>query len=239
MSFFLFLVFKIFSISFQGIPTAFFCDDLLKGVYVVNGNNLKKIDNGWDGSWEDPYVYDNLDIAPGDLVRMYCKNELTDTFGAGCFFVYNKCYCGHFYIGDVIPEKNDDEHYSRTAKLNGKDCSMTVYHLKETGYLKIYEYQHYVPLDVNDLSCVNNNGNNNPIIALNGVNKNIQLSNYIKSATYTKITVESSITSSNYAYFKLNSNTLTSNQKFNSEEQIAFNSKPHKNIILLLNFMEK
>ena len=66
MSFFLFLVFKIFSISFQGIPTAFFCDDLLKGVYVVNGNNLKKIDNGWDVSWEDPYVYDNLDIAPGD-----------------------------------------------------------------------------------------------------------------------------------------------------------------------------
>ena len=196
MVFVIFIFFNIFSLSFQGISAGFFCDDYLRGVYVVDGSNLRLIKEGHDGSWDEPYVYQNLALVPGDLVRLHCYNKETETYGAGCFYVYNKCHCFEFDIGG---KPRGSEQYSRTVKLDGHDCTFTVSHLVETGFLQIYEYQHYVPLDPTELTCINTNNINNPIIVLNGVNQNIKLTNYI-SSSYSKKNVKNNI----IKYYKSN-----------------------------------
>ena len=94
---FLFLFFNIFFISFQVIPTGFSCDDYIKGVYVVEGGTTKPLAGEWILNSETPYVYNNLNVVEGDLVRFKCHNTIGGyTFGAGCFLVYGNCYCDEF-----------------------------------------------------------------------------------------------------------------------------------------------
>ena len=81
----LFIFFNIFCYSFQGIPTGIFCSNILKGVYVYEGSNLRKLDDGWEDPSKEVYPYQNLDVAPGDVIRFTCYNNYGGTFGSGCF----------------------------------------------------------------------------------------------------------------------------------------------------------
>ena len=228
----LFLFFNILYYSFQGIPTGIFCANYLRGIYVVEGGNSRKIEDGWNQTTSVVYPYQNLDVSPGDLIRFTCYNKGGDTYGAGCFLIYGDCYCYEFDIN--MPRK--DKVYSRQVTLNDKECKMEIHALEESGVLKDYDYEYYVPLNANELTCINNNINN-PLIVLSGVDKNLQLTNYISSA-YSIKNVESSIIPSYYGYFKLNDKTLVQNQKFNANSQLTFNSKVAQkiyiNFILLL-----
>ena len=217
---YLFLFFTIFSFSFQGIPTGIFCDDYLRGVYVLEGGKggtLRKISSGWDGNAATPYVYTSLDVAPGDYVRFTCYNYIGGySFGAACFYIYNKCYCYDFEVSNK-PQSSRSE--SKSVTLNNVKCSMVLHTLQEYDKKLNYNYEHYIPLDATELKCQNNN---NVLIYLNGVDYSLKLSNYISSA-YSIKNVEISITQ-NYGYFKLNNIALVANQRFNVESQITFNS---------------
>ena len=205
---YLFLILNIFSLSLQGIPTGFFCDDYLRGVYVVENGVSRKIENGWDGHWDIPYRYDNLNIVPGDLIRFTCYNDGGDvTNGGGCFYLYSKCHCYNFDINK--PRRSEGN--IRSVNFGSIECSFNLYNLQEIDQRINYDYQHYVPLDVSKVSCINSN---NVIFALNGVDKTLKLSNYITSS-YSIKNVETSITSSNYGYFKLNNKALVANQRYN------------------------
>ena len=94
----IFLFFVIFSFSFQTIPTAFFCDDYLKEIYVVEGNIPRQVADGSivGGNWETPYYFYNLNVIEGDLIRFRCRNKKKPSLGGGCFFLYDKCHCYEF-----------------------------------------------------------------------------------------------------------------------------------------------
>ena len=72
---FLFLVFNIFSLSFQDIEAVFFCDDVIKAVYVVDGTNQIPISGERELNEEFIYNYTHLDAVPGDLIKFTCYNE--------------------------------------------------------------------------------------------------------------------------------------------------------------------
>ena len=113
---FLFLIFNIFSFSSQTIKAAFFCDDSLKEIYVVEGNAQRKIAQGSNGIKENrtvyvPYYFKELNAVPGDLIRFKCFNIMTITFGAGCFVLDNNCYCYDF--NPNLPKGN----YAKTLYL--------------------------------------------------------------------------------------------------------------------------
>ena len=55
----LFLFFNIFSLYSQGIPTGFFCDDIIKGVYVVENGVERMIEGRRNGQLDIPYPYPN------------------------------------------------------------------------------------------------------------------------------------------------------------------------------------
>ena len=110
----LFLFFNIFSLSSQGIPTGIFCDDIIKGVYVVEKNGSQRMIKGtWNGRWDIPYPYPNLDVVPGDLIRFICYTGTGGAYGSGCFLIYDECFCYDFDIDK--PRKNSP--LSRTVKL--------------------------------------------------------------------------------------------------------------------------
>ena len=226
----LFIFFNIFFFSSQGIPTGFFCDDYLTGVYLIERGIPRMREKGWNGSWVVPYPYQNLDVVPGDLIRITCYTRVGGAFGSGCFFIYDECLCYDFNIDK--PRGNTP--ISRTVILNNNECKMNVYILKEMDVEANNVFQQYVPLNASELTCINNNINNT-IIALNGEDINLSLSNYI-SSNYSIKNVESSITQY-YNYFKLNNKVLILNQKFNVSNTLIFNSKiPQKYYIIFRNY---
>ena len=93
----LFLFINIFSISYQTVQAAFFCDDDIQDIYVVNGNSKTKIANKKAGSHQTPYYYNNLDATPGDLLYFGCYNSGGSiTYAAGCFYIFDDCHCYMF-----------------------------------------------------------------------------------------------------------------------------------------------
>ena len=72
---FLFLFFNIFSLSFQTVQAALFCDDDLKEIYIVEGNIERKIADGVTGAWNKPFMYPSLNATPGDFIKMKCYNK--------------------------------------------------------------------------------------------------------------------------------------------------------------------
>jgi hypothetical protein len=89
---FLFLIFNIFSFSSQKIKAAFFCDDTLEEIYVVEGSTLRQVEHGSSvgGSWDRPYYFNALNVVEGDLIRFICSNTGGGALGGGCFFLYIK-----------------------------------------------------------------------------------------------------------------------------------------------------
>ena len=228
---FLFLFFKMFFLSFQTIPTGFFCDDYLREVYVIENGISREIVKGWEGRWDIPYPFQNLSVDPGDLIRFTCYSGTGGAYGSGCFLIYDECFCYDFDIDK--PRKNSP--LSRTVKLDDIDCMMDVYPLEETDVEAVYVYEHYVPLNASELRCLNNNSIDDPLFVLNGNDLYIELSNYIFS-NYSIKNVESSITTY-YSYFKLYNRTLDKNDTFNILDYITFNSKiPKKYYINFRNY---
>ena len=222
---FLFLIFNIFSFSFQTIQAVFFCDAQLKEIYVIEGNTQRSIEVGYGGNFETPHVFDNLNATPGDLIRFSCMNIEGFTFGAGCFVLNNICHCYNFDTN--IPRINNG--IIRSYNF-GDDISFNLNVLysqvQDTIGNYNYYYEHYIPLDVNKISCQNNN--NNPLILLNGLEHNIKLSDYVTANFDTK-NVECRIIE-NYEYFSLNNMQLEPNEKFNILNDLISNSVDAKKI---------
>ena len=160
---FFFLIINIFSYSFQKIQAVFFCDDVLKDIYVVEGNIQRKIEEVYEGNFETPYVFNELNAAPGDLIKFNCMNREGFTFGAGCFVLNNLCYCYDF--NNTIP-KNSNYYLTREYNFGNIHCSIDVHYLLEERQIKDYIYEHYIPLDVSKLSCKNSD---NVLIYINGL----------------------------------------------------------------------
>ena len=220
----LFLIFHIFSLSFQTIKVAIFCDDHLKEIYVVKGNEqieIAKEPNLPTGGGPNPYYFYELNAVPGDLIRFKCFNIMTITFGAGCFVLDNNCYCYDF--NPNLPKGN----YVKTlyARFGDISCGIEVQSLEDESSEKNHFYEHYIPLDVSKLSCINTN---NVLICLKGVNCDLKLFNYI-TADFDIKNLECIITE-NYDYFSLNNEKLEENQKFSVLNELMFKSEEAKKI---------
>ena len=197
----LILFFNLFSFSFQAIKAAFFCEDYLEEVYVVEGDTQRQITHGDQsypkGAWNLPYYFLNLNASEGDLIRYNCKNNKKESSGAGCFFLDNNCFCYDFYVnlerGNVYKPK--------TATFDGKSCNINVQCTKEevTKNQETYVYEHYIPLNATKITC---KYNNNVVILRNGFSYGFNLSQRITTDFNIK-NIETSITQS-YSYFSLN-----------------------------------
>ena len=215
---FLFLFFNIFSLSFQTVQAALFCDDDLKEVYVVEGNIEIKIADGVNGAWNKPFIYPSLNATPGDLIKMKCYNKKGGASGAGCFLVNNECLCYMFNNSDG-KEYNYSKHNRRIFNFNSKNCDIIIYMLKEME-IQEYYFQNYIPLDANCIFCQNET---NVLIIPYDKNHYLKLSEYIY-ADFDIKNVEVSITE-NYGYFSLEGVKLEENNRFNILNELIFNSK--------------
>ena len=138
------------------MQAGFFCDNYLREVYLVDEStqSQKVIATGWEGYYTDPYYFNNLDAAPGDLIRFKCYNKDGWTYGAGCFFINNICRC--YMFDNAIKEyTNKLEPHSGTMTFGSTQCNLKVYFLNEFDVQKDYYYQHYIPLDVGGITCKN------------------------------------------------------------------------------------
>ena len=143
---FLFLFIKIFSISYQTVQAAFFCDDDIQDIYIIKGNEKKKIADKKGGNCFSPYYYKDLAAIPGDLIYFGCDNAGgAGTHGGGCFYIYDTCYCYMFDNVDGIQYDNSISPQTRIADFGSKICMFnSIYPLKERDIQKIYYYQNYV-----------------------------------------------------------------------------------------------
>ena len=144
----LFLFINIFSISYQTVQAAFFCDDDIQDIYVIKGNDKKKIADKKPGNCYTTYYYKDLAAIPGDLIYFGCDNAGKGiTFGAGCFYIYDTCHCYMFENVDGI-QYDYSSSQTRIADFGSKICMFNGLHaLKEKEVQKMYYYQNYVPLD--------------------------------------------------------------------------------------------
>lgn len=213
------LTLNLLCFSHQTMEAYFFCDNYLKEIYSIDEDTQtqKLIANGWDGDWQDPYHFENLDAAPGEFIKFRCHNTDAVSYGAGCFLINNICRCYQF---DNEITKFTDTAYLRTVTFkNNKKCSISIYHLGEISVGKDYYYTHYIPLDVNGITC-----KNNYVISVpNNVEVPLKLSDYI-DANFDVKNLKINVIQS-YDYFTLNNNKLTESIKFKIIEDVIFYSK--------------
>ena len=204
MKFFIILFLCFFSFSFQIIQAAFFCEDLLREVYLVDqSNELRQIAYGPDnGDWERPNYILDLAADQGDTIKINCLSYvgMADTYGGGCFLINDNCRCYNFNI-----ERTISEYHTRYAKLDGKDCSITLE--RSSVPPGNYSYQYQIPLDASGVTCPTE-----VLILRYGQNYDLELANYI-TANFGLKNLEISIIE-NYGYFELNGEKLESNNRF-------------------------
>ena len=192
---FLFLVFNIFSLSFQYIEAVFFCDDFIAAIYVVDGTNQIQISGKGIENGRFTFNYSHLNAVPGDLIKFTCYNGKGPTWGAGCFVLNDQCYCDNF---EIDKDHNNNKNFERSFNFGHITCTMSgIIKLQEeiNGY---YDYQHYIPLDASKISCINNK----VLIVPYDENYQLKLLDYI-TADFNLKNINVSITE-NYDYFKLN-----------------------------------
>ena len=206
MKIFIILFFCIFSFSFQIIQAAFFCDELLREVYLVDkstGESSQIAHGPYNGDWRDPNYFLNLAADQGDKIKINCytNNADSNTYGGGCFLINDNCRCY-----DFNKEMTPYRPYTRSANLDGKDCSITL------GRSEVppgtYSYQYTIPLDTGGITC-----KYHTLFLAYGQNNDLNFSNYI-TANFGLKNLEISIIE-NYQYFKLNGVQLDSNKRFN------------------------
>ena len=175
MKIFLIVFLCLFSFSFETIQAAFFCEDLLQEVYLIDqstGQSTKigygNVDDSWD-AWETPNYFYNLGAEQGDKIMINCYSHLgwADTYGGGCFLINGNCRCY-----DFNSEREPYEYHERSAKLDSKDCNIRLGRCKvDRG---IYSYRYQIPLDTGGITC-----KTDVLIFLYGQNYDLAFSNYI------------------------------------------------------------
>ena len=154
MVFFFYLVFIMFSHSYQTIQAVFFCDDFLKALYKGEGDEEIQLSGELSGFSSTPHIFNDLDAGPGDLIRMKCYNNGGDAFGVGCFVLNNNCFCDNFKIDKPRINVNPK---TRSYNFGNIACSIqNIYILEENDKKINYEYYYYIPLDVSKIFCNNN-----------------------------------------------------------------------------------
>ena len=222
---FLLLLANIFSLSHQNVRAAFFCDDDIQDIYVVNGASKSKIADKISGSHATPYYYRNLAATPGDLIYFGCTNSGgSTTYAAGCFYIFDDCHC--YMFNEVNGIKYTTSTLSRTADFgNNHICVFdTIQRLSEEKRITYY-YQNYVPLDAKKVQCISNT-----ISAPKDVISNVKISNFITASFDTK-NVEVAITENN-DYFTLNGVILQKNTIFKVTQNLNFKSTETKKITI-------
>ena len=212
---------NILCFSYQNVRSAFFCDNFLREIYLVDesSHTEKSIATGWEGSWSDPYYFENLQAEPGDLIKLKCYNVDGWSYGAGCFLINNICRC-YMFDNEIKDYTNlVGPHPGKVYFSTGQECNINVYFLNQFGVVKDYYYQHYIPLDVNGITCKNDF----VLTIQNDINYSLKLSDYI-DANFNLKNLEISITQ-NYDFFKLNNNKLNGNNRFKILNEIIFYSK--------------
>ena len=219
MKIFLILFFYLFSFSFQTIQAVFFCDDIIKAIYVLEESNEIKIEDEQDLNEEFIYGFNNLNAVPGDLIKLTCNSLGGWSFGAGCFVLNNDCHCYEF---EIDKPRNYIDFVSKSYTFGNIICSMpNIYPLEEIDNIIDYDYKHYIPLDASRISCINNN--NDVLTVQYGENHNLKLSDYI-SADFDIKNLKISIIE-NYDYFYLNDIKLEADYKFNISNNLIFKSE--------------
>ena len=217
---FIFIFLNIFLISFQTIQVGFFCDNFLREVYLIDESTKtqKVIATGWEGFWKSPYYFEKLEAAPGDLIKFKCYNYDGWSFGAGCFYINNICRC-YMFENDIKEYSSAISPYSGTVTFGSKQCNINVYYLSEFNVAKDYYYQHYIPLDVDGITCKNDYVLTIPL----DEQYSLKLSDFIE-ANFELKNLEISIIQ-NYGYFTLNNNVLKGNNKFKILNNLIFYSQ--------------
>ena len=207
---------NVLTFSFQIVPTRIFCDNFLREIYLIDENThsqktiaIEKIERMWD----DHYSYDNLNVDPGALIKFKCYNVDGPTLGAGCFLINNKCRCYTFNIDGQKINYGNPMTYKVQFKNNIK-CEYTTYWLY-TFDPGDYYYYHYVPSDVDGITC-----------------KKRTVTVPINVLTNLKISV-----TENYRYFTLNNKQLSSDVRFNILSELkTFSDKSLKINIKFKNY---
>ena len=222
MNVFLILLYCI-SLSFQTIKSWLFCDDRITDIYVYDESlrdyrHLQTLNNP-----EDCYNVDyvDLDVDPGALIKFSCRNDAAETLGGGCFLINNNCSCYDFNSTKGFVHSNS----GRTFKINctnGKIYSHYARFLLNGGG-QYYDYQHYVPLDVNEITC-------NPKTIFAPIKKKlpIKFSEFIEyqyKVTNLKISVNK-----NFQIFTLDNKPLSPNTKFNILKDLEYSHNQISNI---------
>ncbi len=221
---FIILSFNSILFTIETVKAGFFCDNFLREVYLIDESfSQKVIATGWEGFWKAPYIFDNLEAAPGDLIKFKCYNYDGWSFGAGCFLINNICRC-YMFENDIKEFSDKISPYYGTVDFGSRQCNMNIYYLKEFNVAKDYYYQHYIPLDVDGIKCKNDYVLSIP----RGTKCALRISDYIETDFDLK-NLKISITE-NYQYFTLNNNKLTQNNKFKILEQLIFYSENKEKI---------
>ena len=215
------------SITQQSVRAGIFCDDQLKEIYLIDKEtgNRKQIAKGTNIDWKTPDIFEDLDAEPGDKIEFICHNNDGFTFGAGCFLINDKCYCYQFDT-----EKNEysgiKRPYEGTASFkNDKQCVFEIKYLSEYNKKKDYIYQHLIPLDVEQIECIDNDYISIP----KNEEYELKFSDYIKSPFNLK-NLKISIDEENYKYFTLNKTELSPGKNFSIESNLTFLHKEHTKI---------
>ena len=221
-----------FSITLQSVKAGIFCDDYLREIYLIDEETKaeKIIAQGSDGTWSKPYKFEELDADPGSLIKFRCYNDQGYAFGAGCFLINDKCYC-HMFNNTEIKEFSKNKPYPGEVIFeNNKKCNIEIKYLKGADKQKNYYYQQYIPLDADQIECIENK----LIIVPNNMEYSLNFSDFIKSPfklTNLKINIEE-----NYQYFTLNKAKLSPDTKFKIINNLTFFHDGHEHSKIKINF---
>ena len=210
----IFLCFIIVPFSFQAIQAAFYCEDILPNVYLIDPStgSQTSIGSGTNLDWEKPNIFTNLAADQGDTIQIDCASNYGDgdTVGGGCFLINNNCRCY-----DFNNRSDSFETIIRETQLDDKPCHISLRRSHVPN--GTYSYTYRIPLDPNGITCLND-----VLTFRNGEDCNLNLSQKI-TANFGLKNLEISIIN-NYENFKLNGVQLESNNRFRIlEPNLTFN----------------
>ena len=196
------------SFSFQKIKSGLFCDDRITEIYVYDeGLGCDRLIQSLENP-KDCYNVDylDLDVDPGALIKFKCKNDAAETLGGGCFLINNKCHCYDFDNIEGFGHSNGGRNFE--INFNNEISYSHYARFLVNGGGQYYQYQHYVPLDANEIKC-----KPTTISAPINSKRSIKFSKYIEYPY--KLTNLNISVAKNYQIFTLNNKQLSQNTKFN------------------------
>ena len=141
------LLFIIFSPSFQTMKAAFYCEDLIKEIYIEDPVTQERKQIGYgptklESYWNTPAYFPELDAAPGDTLLFNCYSYLSvaSCLGGGCFLINDICRC-YSFENHLKPAW----YVALSTTIEGKACNINL-GVTYTGF-GIFSYRHQIPLD--------------------------------------------------------------------------------------------